>query len=318
MTAGQPLVRRIDHLVIRVDDPAYDRLYALLNNTLALPAPWPIVQHPGFKSGGIFAGNVDLEILRVGQTSPSGPDPAAQARLYGIVFEGQRPFDQFETSFQDLARRGIGYIPAPYVQRAEDGEPKTLWTNVFLRNMLGSNMQMKLLFGIKNVLGDGRWLRMSARSSSSGETASRFLFDKVYRYGIISQVKYNPAWRDIDNERRQSAASLAARRGGPLGVQAVQSVVLGVTNRYAALVRWDRLLQPHPRATNDSWQIGDGPAMHIVPDTQDRIRSMVWRVRSLSGAMNFLLDQELLGAIGKDELILDPAKLFGLEIRLVE
>src|SRR5215217_6229838 len=60
-----PIVRRIDHLIVRVNDRHYDEFYALLSDTMRLPTPWPPTEHPALRSGGIFAGNVDLEILYI-------------------------------------------------------------------------------------------------------------------------------------------------------------------------------------------------------------------------------------------------------------
>src|SRR5215510_9587339 len=84
-TSTAPVVTGVDHLTIRVDDAHYDQLFSLLADTFHLPLAWPVRErYPGdavgFKSGGIAAGQIDLEIFRVGSR------PLAHAQLYSIAF----------------------------------------------------------------------------------------------------------------------------------------------------------------------------------------------------------------------------------------
>jgi hypothetical protein len=45
---------------------------------------------------------------------------------------------------------------------------------------------------------------------------------------------------------------------------------------------------------------------------------MVWEVASLDDAQRALTGLDLLGSVMPDQITLDPAKCFGLDIRLVE
>src|SRR4051794_33295109 len=113
-----PVVRRIDHLIIRVDDSRYDAFYSLFADTLRLPTPWPPTEESTLRSGGIFAGDVDLEILYV-----PADHITDQAQLYGVVFEA------WDEKAAGLAQRGFGYLPLAYQQK-EAGKPaKLLWMN---------------------------------------------------------------------------------------------------------------------------------------------------------------------------------------------
>lgn len=71
-----PLFRRIDHLRLRCEPAAYDRVLELFRDTLGLPAPWPVSRHASFISGGVALGNVPLEILQgrglLGAKTPEG------------------------------------------------------------------------------------------------------------------------------------------------------------------------------------------------------------------------------------------------------
>src|SRR4030042_1980596 len=83
--AAQPVVKKVDHITINCADPG--ALFNTLTQTLGLPAAWPLSSYPGFTTGGVYAGNVNIETLQfasTGQASPGGP---AGTSIYGIVFE---------------------------------------------------------------------------------------------------------------------------------------------------------------------------------------------------------------------------------------
>jgi hypothetical protein len=308
MSGEAPIVRRIDHIIIRVDDSeVYDRLYHHFSELLQLPTPWPVTEHPSMVSGGIFAGNVDFELLRI----PVEKEPVPEARLYGLVFE------TWSEDFTRLATRDIPYLPAPY-NREEGGKQVQLWMNLFLPDMLGSNPWMKLTFGIKRLIPDSLWMRLFSKNTADYQKSTRFFFNRVYRDGIVFVVKYNPGWRAVDTERRRSVADFGARRGGALGLIKVKEVVVGTTNINAAAARWHNLLRPTTENSATSWQVGDGPEIRLIAADHDALHHLVWQVESLADAAEVLEDLQMLGRVTDDEVAIDPAALYGLDIRLVE
>lgn len=316
--APQPILRRVDHFIIRVADPHYDRLYRRLSETFALPTPWPVTQQPGFKSGGIFTGNVDFEILRVGDRDSVGRDAPAMARLYGIVFESHSPFDDFDDDLEQLARRGIPYIPNPYVINEPGDGPQTLWKNIFIGKLLGSNLWMNLFFFYKRLISDERWMRMAATGSNNNPAAARFMFNQVYANGIVFTVKYAPDWRDTGAERVESSAALESRSGGPLGLLRVEAVEVGCRDLAASSARWGNLFQPLDPEGIQAWRLADDPAVRLVPSEADGLCAMIWQVRDLSAAETFLHEQGMLGRVTGEQVSIDPGAVFGLDIRLVE
>jgi hypothetical protein len=300
-----PAVRRIDHLIIRVDDALYDEFYALFADTLRLPTPWPPTEHPTMRSGGLFAGNVDLEILYV----PGGPF-RDQAHLYGVVFEA------WGEDAAVLASRGIEYLPSPYLRNEPGKPPIMLWMNYFFGPLLGSNSWLKMLFTLKKLVPDNLWMRNAAGRGSNAR-AVEFMFNEVYRNGLAFMVKYNPAWRNINAERRISAAQLAARQGGVLGLRRVKEVVVGSTHLTASSALWRTLLRPAPEETALCWQVGDGPAIRVIAADYDGLHHMVWEVHSLDAARAALEELGMLGVVMQDEITLHPDTVFGLDIRLV-
>jgi hypothetical protein len=302
-----PIVRRIDHLIIRVPDPAYDQLHTLLTGVFALPVPWPVTHHPAFKSGGVFAGNVDLELLRV-VTDP----PGEQARLYGLVFEA------WSEQTDELAARGIPYLRSPYISAEAGKAPTTLWTNVFFSGLLGSHARMKALFAARRLSPDWLWTRLAPKNSADNVNGVEFMFNRIYGNGVVFMVSYNPAWRNVDTERRAHIAELAQHAGGALGLVRVQEVGIGTTNLTASAIAWRSLLRPALEVDAMCWQPGDGPAVRVVASDQDAIRYLIWEVESLDRAQAVLEDSELLGAVFDDQITINPELIFGLDIRIVE
>jgi hypothetical protein len=313
---NRELVRRLDHVIIRVHDPYYEKLHTLLSKTFELPESWPVNEQPGFRSGGVFAGNVDLEILHVGEAGLPADFGGTEAKLYGTVFEAAGRFDDLEKDFATLADRGIPYIPSPYIGGHGD-KAETWWMNVFLGDLLGSTAWMKVFFTYKRVLSDSLWLQLASKGTGNNPTGAKFLFDKVYPNGTVFLVKYNPVWRDIDSERKARSKALQSKKGGGLGLVGVQSVELGLEDFDRQRRSWTELLAGHSQVGEATWQVGDGPLIRAVPDSESRVRSMVWQVRSLEQAEGFLRAQGMMGEARNGRIQVEPTLLFGLDIQLV-
>jgi catechol 2,3-dioxygenase-like lactoylglutathione lyase family enzyme len=115
-------VRRIDHIMIRMDDP--DKFYAFLTQTLLLPIAWPLATRGGVTSGAVGVGNTNIEAIQFPGQKPS------HAKLVGFGFEPS-PLGE---CLDELDRRGITYgEPRPFIVTEQDGRVKTLFTNVTLR-----------------------------------------------------------------------------------------------------------------------------------------------------------------------------------------
>jgi hypothetical protein len=188
--------------------------------------------------------------------------------------------------------------------------------NSFLGPFLGATPWMRTLFGLKRLIPDSFWVRRA--NGSTNRRAVQFMFNEVYRNGAVFIVKYNPAWRDINAERRISATQLAARQGGTLGLVRVREVVVGTTQLTTSSSLWRTLLRPAVEETALCWQVGDGPALRVIAADHDGLHHLVLEVESLDKAREVLAELALLGQDLGDELLIDPARCFGLDIRLVE
>ena len=85
-----------------------------------------------------------------------------------------------------------------------------------------------------------------------------------------------------------------------------------------ARTNWQRLFDPLAEIEPGRWEVGDGPAMRLMPHDQDGLMRLVWKVASLERAATFLGEQALLGISSGEQVVLDGTKLDGLDIRLVE
>ena len=126
----KPVVRQVDHVLVQSGDPA--SLFDFLAGTLHLPVAWPVAEYSGFVSGGVGAGNVNIEVFRLADQKNSAPGPQAQARFIGLAFEPFRLAD----CLPELQARGIEHgPPQDYISTLPNGSRGTLWTNVVLTRL---------------------------------------------------------------------------------------------------------------------------------------------------------------------------------------
>ena len=179
----------------------------------------------------------------------------ARPRLVGFALEPSALND----SITELTRRGVALGERrPLIATAADGSKRTLWTNVALRPFSDSD-------------------------SPADATMHVFLSE------------YSPAYVNVEERRARLRKQLAASGGGPLGIVEVKEVIIGATDVAAARRHWQSLLDPIRSSTANSWQIGDGPAVRLVPATENRIQTLVIRVASLERATTFLRLQQKIG-----------------------
>jgi catechol 2,3-dioxygenase-like lactoylglutathione lyase family enzyme len=267
----EPPIRRIDHIMIRADDPA--KVYAFFTEVLQLPVAWPLTSpREGVATGGVGFGNVNVEAIRF----PRQKGQPSRAQLLGFGFEPS----PLSTSLAELDRRGITYGERrPLIVTRQDGSKKTLWTNVTLRQF------------------------------SDGEAAD------ATTHVFLSE--YSPTYVNVEERRDRLRKQLTESGGGPLGVEAVKEVIVGVSDLEAARRLWQRLLDPTPLSSFSTWQVGDGPAIRLEQARQDAPHGLVIAVASLPRAKAFLREKGLLGAESEEAATIDPSKLYGLNIRVV-
>ena len=199
-------------------------------------------------------------------------------RLVGFALEPSA----LAESLVELNRRGLtAGERRPLVATGPDGSTRTLWTNVTLREFSDSD-------------------------SPADATIHIFLSE------------YSPTYLNVDERRARLRAQLVNSGGGPLGVIDLKEVVIGAIDMEMARRLWRRLLDPRPSATPDTWQIGSGPAVRLVPANENCVQALLIRVSSLERAKAFLREKQLLGVDAAGQVSIEPSKIGGLDLRLVE
>ncbi len=185
------------------------------------------------------------------------------------------------TSLDGLDRPGITYGERrPLISTAQDASKNTLWTNVPLRQF------------------------------SDGEAADATMH--------VFLSEYSPKYVNVEERRERLRTQLAERGGGPLGVEAVKEVVVGVRDLETARRLWQKLLDPMPSSSFSTWQVRDGPAIRLFQAQENAPQGLVISVVSLPRAKAFLREKGLLGVDSEQQATIEPSKIYGLNIRVVE
>ena len=123
---------------------------------------------------------------------------------------------------------------------------------------------------------------------------------------------------DVGERRARIRGELQNHGGGPLGIESVSELVIGVKDMAAAEHDWSILLGSVPPSQESLWQIGAGPAIRLVATQQDHLMLLRVKVKSLERARAFLKAENLLGLDAGHEISLDPSHVAGADVRLVE
>jgi hypothetical protein len=120
------LVEQIDHILLAPDNPR--GLFDFFTQDLKLPVAWPFREFGSFVSGGVFAGNVNLEAAVF-----SGDSVHPQSKIVGMAFE---PLGSTEEIIKELDRRRIAHLDPQPFEMGPEGNKMKLWTNTILKDML--------------------------------------------------------------------------------------------------------------------------------------------------------------------------------------
>jgi hypothetical protein len=185
VAGDKPIVARVDHVIVQTSDA--DALFAFLSDTLQLPVAWPLRSYGYFKSGGVFAGNVNIEVLQ----QPSG-EQAQGPRLMGIAFE---PAESATASLAALDKRDVDHGPIMPFFGTDDGRRTRLWSSVFLNDLGVPNSTLLICDYAWNVEERRAPLREELIRRQGGSLA----VEGVCRItvGIADLEKYRATWRAL-------------------------------------------------------------------------------------------------------------------------
>lgn len=295
---AEGIVRRVDHLIVRVHSA--EPVFNLLTQQLLLPAAWPLTTYPFLTSGGVNLGNMNLEVMQIGQQ-------ARPARLYGIAFE----LEPYDISLPELNERNIPHTPPmPFYVVDEQGWQITAWNNVYLGGLLGDSRTARMFFSFSHRASKETWEQTTLPKPFNRRFGLPFVFDTIYRNGMIFAVEYNRAWRNLHVHEELPHTGL--------DVQRVYEVTIGVQQYERAYECWKALLDPLPEIAKGIWELPDGMHLRLAQRRVNGLRRMVWQVSSLNRAAQFLHKRDLLGKERDGMLTINPEKTMGLDIRLIQ
>lgn len=140
-TAGPrgPVIRQVDHILVESGDPK--ALLSFFTDTLQMPAAWPISDSNGFVSGGLGAGDVNLEFFRYADRKEAPARRKQEARFVGLAFEPH----PLANALRMLQIRGIPHNPPePFISTLPRGSQGVLWTTVALPSFARPGMSIFL------------------------------------------------------------------------------------------------------------------------------------------------------------------------------
>jgi hypothetical protein len=310
MNAANPIIRRVDHIIFRTDAP--EGLFSLFADTFQLPVVWDVATHDFFTSGGVFVGNVYFEMMRFGRAKESSSSQPTEAKIFGIAFEPSC----LRESLDELRKRNIPHSPPFYsIGKRIDGRRGKAFTNVTLGKLLSDsrNFYLGKLFGGNSStnLALGELTSKILAFSWSGAVVSRLIDDTMI---YICEFTH-----DNDALRLSKLDELQSQQGGTLGVEYVKEIILGVKNLERKQSGWQNFLNPILPSAQAMWQLPEGsPTIRLVPCMKNIIKGLVLKVSSLEKAKDFLAAHELLDSSKKQQVCIEPIKMQGLDVCLIE
>jgi len=293
-----PLIRGIDRILIQTQD--VERVFARLRHEFGLPIAWPIVDCGLLVSGGLYAGNMTIEVGRFNGLGLPG------TWFYGIGFA---PWEPTWKMVQGLTSRKI--LHAPPMTLCYDSPLSTQSTLTFLRNLLDG--QPNAAFWLCQPGGGnsrvGRALS-SLRTWMAGTEAGAKTFSMLLGSSLVFMCdNHNTAQQERIAALR--ATWRTARQNGPYGITAVAAIDIAVSTN---LPSWRRLLDRPDLNANSIHSFGTGPLLRFHPGEGNRLLGIEFACADLSSITQQLRERRSLSTTGEERIILSPDQLDGLTI----
>jgi catechol 2,3-dioxygenase-like lactoylglutathione lyase family enzyme len=279
-TPHQPVpIRRIDHVGILTDRP--EAVFRFFSDDLGLPIAFPFVAYPAYRTGSVALGNCFLEITRLGGSNTRAPGDNSRYHILGFEVD-DASIDEAGAAVDAIGIQRSAVMPF-FAPDATDDAPTRLWDNIYLGELLGTNLWQKLFFAMSRV--------STPRPSMSRRPS-------VLRVGVAVMLRAFPGGMPVltayyrDRERHARAvdrATLVACGGGALGVEFVDEIRITARDRGP----WARLLGCAHGAGPLSARLGQGPAVRVEPGRGAGIAHITLAVRSVDAAVAALGERGL-------------------------
>jgi hypothetical protein len=214
------VVRQVDH--VRIASSEARELFELLSVTLRLPVVWPMADYGGFASGGVAAGNVNLEIVK----DTAAAEEAAKSRWTGFALEPE----ELAICLRELDARGIPRgSPAPFRKWELGRFGKTLWKTVGLPSVSSDACEVFLCeYYVPDTAARRQKMLEQLQSRDGGPLGIRSVREIVL--GARDVARARAAWQKLLDPIEASAAGAWPLGGGP-AIRVVQADKDGMQGR---------------------------------------------------------------------------------------
>ncbi|WP_297637600.1 hypothetical protein [uncultured Clostridium sp.] len=126
------LINKVDHILVQSN--YVKEIFNVLTEILDLPIVWDIKNFKDtFISGGVCFGNVNIEILNYSTVLRKHKIVPDKEGIIGVAFE---PINSIEKIVMELNGEGVKHGGIEPFKEYIHGKSKTLWTNLFLEDLL--------------------------------------------------------------------------------------------------------------------------------------------------------------------------------------
>jgi len=212
------MIKRVDHIIIRTPDPR--KTSKEIEEIFGLVAP-PVIEYELFSSTMFTLGNVNIELLKMGNETDFEP------YLYGIAFESHK--ESWEL-LSDLKQRNIEYT-LPIKQKTE----MISWTNIMLKGLLDNVMPSSY-----GMYGDNKFNRVMSR-----------FFTKLMGFDFVAKalmkdvgdalIFFCEYGERIDEYNEYAQKVFSAFKGGTYGIKGVDSIVIQKSKENE---NWEKIGEP--------------------------------------------------------------------------
>jgi hypothetical protein len=296
----QSLIRGIDRILIHTQD--VERVFGRFRSEFGLPVAWPIADCGLLLSGGLYAGNMTIEIGRFAGLMLPG------TWFYGLGFAPSQP--TWET-VNGLVSRKV--LHAPPVTVHYEAPIATKSTLTFLHNLLDGQPITPFWLG-RYLGGDTRICRALAALSTwmVGTEAGSMTFTKLLGSSVVFMCD-----NDIDRHQERLTELRAnwrrTRQNGPYGITGIAAVEIEVAADTAC---WGRLLDRQDLNADSIHSFSMGPLLRFHPGGSNRLLSLEFSCADLESATQNLIEKRSLVQTDGKRITISPGGMDGLTIGL--
>jgi hypothetical protein len=202
-TESVGVVQQVDHILLATEHPK--EIYDFMVKEMKLPIAWPYQEYSGFSSGGVSAGNVNLEALVFNPARIDTP-----SKIIGIAFEPQGSTEQI---LAELNQRHIGHSqPEPFEMGSGEKKSK-LWTTMRLPDMLPGSLIFFCEYHFFNPTERRESLRKKLEKIQGGPLGINHLSEIVIRVKDVTAALKR--WKNLLSPHQMTEDHLFAVGEGP-------------------------------------------------------------------------------------------------------